>query len=64
MQGTQSVEKFSKKPKQVLVDGTDHQPALKRSKKLNKPQRGGGVKGEFRNAKESAFRDTQLEAGY
>jgi len=64
MQGTQSIEKFSKKPKQVLVDGTDHQPALKRSKKLNKPQRGGGVKGEFRNAKESAYRDTQLEAGY
>ncbi|QHJ79474.1 MAG: hypothetical protein [Caudoviricetes sp.] len=64
MQGTQSIEKFSKKPKQVLVDGTDHQPALKRSKKLNKPQRGGGVKGEFRNAKGDSLVDQEKYIDY
>lgn len=67
MQGTQSIEKFSKKPTQH-VEGSEYQQQVQatkqRRKKLNKPQRGGGVKGEFRNAKESAYRDTQLEAGY
>lgn len=49
MQANKSVEKFSKKPKQVL-DSHLQEPVLARGKKFNKPKRGGGVKGNFRNA--------------
>lgn len=52
MQYKQSIEKFSKKHR-VCLEGTDIEATITRGKKLNKPQRGGGIKGAFRSDDES-----------
>ncbi len=52
MQTNTKVEKIGKKFKQ----DTHYQevPVLGKGKKFNKPKRGGGVKGAFRNSKEES----------
>ena len=60
MQGNQQVEKFKKKHR-VTIEGSDVEATITRGKKLNKPNRGGGVKGAFRNCEDSYIDKGKLQ---
>lgn len=49
MQSNKVVSKFRKGSKQEIMEDKEQSPVLRKGRKFNKPKRGGGIKGTFRD---------------